>query len=68
MAGVKEMSIDELEEFIEHKLLEILGDPDSGLDLQPEFKKKLKTRLKNASPRISHREVIKRFGRHPALS
>ena len=31
MAKVKEMTVDELEEFIEQKLLEMLGDPDSGL-------------------------------------
>jgi hypothetical protein len=61
MAGVKEMTIDDLEEFIEHKLLEILGDPDAGLQLQPEFKKKLEIRLKKASRKISHQEVMKRF-------
>ena len=61
MAGVKEMTIDELEEFIEQKLLEILGDPDSGLQIQPAFKKKLTIRLKKASKRIPHQEVMKRF-------
>ena len=62
MAKVKEMTVDELEELIEQKLLEMLGDPDSGLKLRPEFKKKLKIRLKKASKRISHQEVMKRFG------
>jgi len=61
MAGVKEMTIDELEEFIEQKLLEILGDPDSGLELKPDFQKKLEIRLKKASQRIPHQEVMKRF-------
>ena len=61
MAEVREMTIDELEDFIEQKLLEILGDPDSGLQLKPEFQKKLEIRFKKASKRIPHREVIKRF-------
>ena len=61
MARVKEMTIDELEQFIEQKLLEILGDPDSGLKLKPEFKKKLKIRLKKTSKRTPHEEVMKRF-------
>jgi len=55
------MSIDDLEQLIEHKLLEILGDPDSGLQLKKEFKIKLKQRLRKPSKRISHEEVLKRF-------
>ena len=61
MAGVNEMTIDDLEQFIEQKLLEIFGDPDSGLELKPEFKKKLEQRLKNKSGRTPHKEVMKRF-------
>ena len=66
MARVKKWTIDEstmneLEDLIEQKLLELLGDPDSGLELKPEFRKKLKMRLKKASPRTSHQEVMKRF-------
>jgi hypothetical protein len=62
MAGVNAMTMDELEQLIEQKLLEFLGDPDSGLQLQPEFKNKLELRLKKVSPRVSHEEVMKRFG------
>ena len=51
-----------LEKFIEQKLFEIIGDPDSGLQLKEEFKKKLKKRLRKQSERISHKEVMKRFG------
>jgi len=58
---IKDMSIDDLEQLIEHKLLEILGDPDSGLQLKKEFKIKLKQRLRKPSKRISHEEVLKRF-------
>ena len=52
MAKVKEMTVDDLEVFIEQKLLEMLGDPDSELQLKPEFQKKLETRLKKSSKRI----------------
>ena len=62
MAKVKEMTVDELEQFIEHKVMEILGDPDSGLQLKPEFRIKLESRLKKTSQKIPHREVMKRFG------
>ncbi len=61
MPQVKDMSIDELEHFIEQKLLELLGNPDSGLELKEEFRKRLQERLKTPSKRISHQEVLKRF-------
>lgn len=57
---IKDMSVNDLEQLIEHKLLEILGDPDSGLQLKKEFKRKLEQRLKKPSKRISHEEVLKR--------
>ena len=59
--NINDMSVDDLEQLIEHKLLEILGDPDSGLHLNKEFKRKLEQKLKKPSKRISHQEVIKRF-------
>ncbi len=62
MAKIKEMTTAELEEFIEQKVVELLGDPDSGLNLRPEFKRKLQLRLKKTSKRISHQEVLKRIG------
>ena len=62
MAKVKDLTIDELEYLIEQKVLEILGDSDSGLELKDEFKEELRKRLKNSSERISHAEVVKRFG------
>lgn len=55
------MSVDDLEHFIEQELLEILGDPDSGLELKDEFRKKLEQRLRKPSERIPHQEVLKRF-------
>jgi len=56
------MTTDELEQFIEQKVVELLGDPDSGLKLRPEFKRKLQLRLKNTAKRIPHSEVLKKFG------
>lgn len=61
MAKVKELTINDIEQLIEQKLLEILGDPDSGLHLRKEFKTKLEQRLKKPSKRISHEEVLKKF-------
>ncbi len=54
----------DIEHLIEQKLLELIGDPDSGLQLQKPFAKKLKERLKNNSERISHKTIAKRYGRN----
>ena len=62
MTNVRDLTIDELEYLIEQKILEILGDPDSGLDLKEEFKRELKKRLENPSGRIPHNEVVSRIG------
>jgi len=62
MTKIKDLSIDDLEYLIEQKVLEILGDPDSGLELRDEFREELRNRLKNSSKRTSHEEVLKRFG------
>ena len=62
MGKVKEMTVDDLEQFIEHKVVEILGDPDAGLRLKPEFRKKLESRLRKISKRTSHQEVMKKCG------
>ena len=61
MAKVKEMTVEDIEQIVEHKLLEIIGNPDSGLHLKKEFKTKLEQRLKKPSKRIPHEEVMKRF-------
>ena len=37
MPDVKDLTIDELEYLIEQKILEVLGDPHSGLELKPEL-------------------------------
>lgn len=62
MAKVKDMTVEDLEQLIEYKLIEIIGDPDSGLQLKEEFKVKLEQRLKKPSKITPHEEVLKRFG------
>ena len=62
MRNVKDLTIDELEYLIEQKILEVLGDPDSGLELKEEFKEELTRRLENPSRRIPHHEVVNRIG------
>ena len=53
---------EDLENLIETKTLEILGDPDAGLDLRDEFKAKLRERQTKASRTVSHEEVLKELG------
>jgi hypothetical protein len=62
MTNVKDLSMDELEYLIEQKILEVLGDPDSGLQLKEEFQRELKRRLEKHSGRIPHHEVVSRIG------
>jgi hypothetical protein len=62
MTNVKDLTMDELEYLIEQKILEVLGDPDSGLELKEEFQRELKRRLEKPSRRIPHHEVVNRIG------
>ncbi len=62
MVKLKDLTIDDLEYLIEQKVLEILGDPDSGLELKDEFKKELKERLQSSVRKIPHEEVMRKFG------
>jgi hypothetical protein len=59
---ISHLSIEDLNNLIEQKILEILGDPDYGLELREDFKRELVKRLSKKSKRISHEEVIKKFG------
>jgi len=62
MERIGDLTREDLELLVEQKVLEILGDPDFGLELTDEFKEKLKKRLADSSPRISHEEVARKFG------
>ncbi len=53
---------EDLENMIETKILEILGDPDAGLELREEFKVKLRERLSRTPRVVSHEEVLKELG------
>jgi len=61
MSIIKDLTVDDLENLIEQKVLELLGDPDAGLELRQEFKEELSRRMKNRSVTISYQEVIKKF-------
>jgi len=61
MAKITDLTIDDLEHLIEDKILEVLGDPDTGLKLRADFKQKLQSRLENPSRRISHKEVTRKI-------
>jgi len=62
MKNINQLTIDDLENLIEQKILEILGDPDTSLDLRGEFKEELKARIARRVKRVPHQEVMKRFG------
>jgi len=55
-----DLTEEELELLVECKILEILGDPDQGLELREEVKAKLGSRLRDVAT-IPHEEVMKRF-------
>jgi hypothetical protein len=59
---ISHLSIEDLNNLIEQKILEILGDPDYGLELREDFKREIVRRLRQKSKRVSHEEVIKKFG------
>jgi len=59
---IGDLTVDDLEYLIEQKVLEMLGDPDAGLELREEFRQRLKSRLDATSRKVSHAEVMKRFG------
>jgi hypothetical protein len=59
---INQITIEDLENLIEQKIIEILGDPDTNLDLREDFKEELKARLSSRTKRVSHQEVMKKFG------
>ncbi len=59
---VDTLSLEDLSQLIEQKVLEIIGDSDQGLELREEFKQELCKRLQQKAKRLSHAEVVKKFG------
>ncbi len=62
MNKLSDLTVDDLEELIEQKLIEIIGDPDAGLHLAKGFKEKLERRLMSVPKKVSHVELLKKFG------
>ena len=62
MRKISDLTPEELELFIEQKIEQIIGDPDSGLELKEEFKAELKKRLGQTTGKVSQEEIAKRFG------
>lgn len=59
---INRLNLSDLNNLIEQKILEILGDPDYGLELREDFKKEILRRLRCKSKKIAHEEVVKKFG------
>ena len=51
-----------LENLIERKILEFLGDPDSGLELKKSFVTELRKRLKKKQKLTPLSEVVRKYG------
>ncbi|MBI2851553.1 MAG: hypothetical protein HYX84_00400 [Chloroflexi bacterium] len=63
---VSELTIEQLkvliDEAVQDKLDEILGDPDEGLEVREEIIEKLKAQRKHRKKRISGEEVMRQYG------
>ena len=51
-----------VEEIVEHKLIELLGDPDLGLELKTNVKRRLIHSLKTKAKGISAEKVARQLG------
>jgi hypothetical protein len=67
--NVTELTIEQLkaliEDTVETKLQELMGDPDAGLELREEVKERLRRSLaaeKRGQKHISMEEVVRRLG------
>jgi len=60
--NIQELTAEELELFIEQKVSEIIGDPDSGLELSESFKQELRQRLEAPSRKLTQEEVERKLG------
>ena len=63
---IKDLGVDEfkalIEEVVEEKLEEMLGDPDQGLQLKPEIKKQLERSLAGKAKGIPVEKVASDLG------
>jgi len=64
---LKELKSKEVEEFIRKKVIEVMreivSDPDYGLELKPEFMKRLKKSLRSKRERqiVSFNKLLKKY-------
>ncbi len=61
MAQPQQLNKEELEEFIEEKIFELVKDPDSDLELKEGFIEKIKKR-KQEEADIPHSEILENNG------
>jgi hypothetical protein len=59
MANLGQMTKDDQEHLIEQKMLEILGDTDTFLDLKLKIRDEFRNRLSKRSKKAPHGEVLK---------
>ena len=63
---VKELSVEQLktliEDTVEERLQEYLGDPDEGLEIREEIIQRLKAYKESRKPRIPMEQVAKKHG------
>jgi predicted house-cleaning noncanonical NTP pyrophosphatase (MazG superfamily) len=63
---VKELTVEQLktliEDTVEERLQEYLGDPDEGLEIREEIIQKLKSHEASRKPRIPMEQVAKKYG------
>ena len=63
---VKELTVEQLktliEDAIEERLQEYLGDPDEGLEIREEIIQRLKAHKESRKPRIPMEQVAKNHG------
>jgi hypothetical protein len=63
---VKELTVEQLktliDDTVEERLQEYLGDPDEGLGIKEEVIRKLKAQRESNMPKISLEQVAKRHG------
>ena len=51
-----------LDSFVERKILEFFGDPDSGLEIKRNFLNNLRKNMKKSQKLTSHTAVLKKYG------
>ena len=63
---VKELTVEQLktliEDTVEERLQEYMGDPDEGLEIREEVIQKLKAHKESRKPRIPMEQVAKKHG------